>query len=357
MFKRIAIAAFLVLLVVLPATASARTGAVVFSRAITSVEMTEAGPVETVEGGLYAAKGGRLNQLTENPADSQPDFSADGRWIAFVRDGDVWAMRADGTGQHPLTSGLEVDAHPQFAPNGRYVVFERRAPGTERPRDLYTVRLSGDGLHQLVEFVEDVHDPVISPDGRLIAFVRSMPRHDGGYSDDVYTVRPSGAGLKRVTLTYRYDEFSPRFFKGGIVYSRGESEPGPAAYADVFTVHLDGTKPRPLVRGAGSAFVEDVSANGKLVLFRRDQGLWVKKIGRGRARKLTVVADNSQTNSVFSSDGRRVAAFVADDEAETLLAINVANRRGAALAQGFSLEAGSVASTIGPVIAWQPVRR
>ena len=64
------------------------------------------------KGGLYAAKEGHLNQLTEDPADSEPAFSADGRKIAFVRSGDVWAMRADGTGQHKLTSGAEVDSRP-----------------------------------------------------------------------------------------------------------------------------------------------------------------------------------------------------------------------------------------------------
>lgn len=339
----------LALLPVGSAAAAGPSGAVVFSQAIAGSE--GAAP----EGGLYAARNGHINQLTENPADSQPDFSADGRWIAFVRGGDVWAMRADGTGQHPLTSGPEVDAHPQFAPNGRYVLFERHAAGTERPRDLYTVQLSGEGLRVLVDFVEDLHEATFSPDGKLIAFVRSMPRHDSGYNDDVYTVRPSGLGLKRTTLTYRYDEFSPRFFKGGIVFSRGESEPGPAAYADVFTVRLDTTKLRPLVHGAGSAFVEDVASNGKTVLFRRDQGLWVKRIGRGRARKLSEVADGSKTNAVFSSDGRRVAAFIASNGVESLSAIDVASGRGTDLAESYSFD--DEGSTIGPVMAWQPVRR
>jgi hypothetical protein len=119
----------------------------------------------------------------------------------------------------------------------------------------------------------------------------------------------------------------------------------------------DGSRARELIAGAGSAFVEDVTPDGSLLLFRRDQGLWVKRLGRGRARKLTEVADNSATNAVFSSDGRRIAAFVATDEAESLSAVDVSSGRRAELAQGFSLESGSVATTIGPVMAWQPVRR
>jgi dipeptidyl aminopeptidase/acylaminoacyl peptidase len=356
-------ALFACIALALPASAVAApgsSGAVVFSRVVvekTTPDGPEGKVVEELKGGLYAARNGRLNQLTEDPADSQPTFSSDGRLIAFVRAGDVWAMRADGSAQHALTSGADVDGRPRFAPSGRYVVFERRGPAEGTPRDLYTVNIAGGNLHALTpSSPEDEHEATFAPDGRTIAFVRSSAEAGGGFADDVYSVRPSGAGLAQLTRTGRIDEFSPRYFSGGIVFSRGQSGEGPGAYADVYTMRGDGTRVKPMVRGVGSAFVEDVTPNGRLLLFRRDQGLWVKRLGPGRARKLTEVADGSKTNAVFSSDGRRVAAFVATEEAEMLSAIDVASRRESQLAEGFSLETGSVASTIGPVIAWQPVR-
>jgi dipeptidyl aminopeptidase/acylaminoacyl peptidase len=336
--------------------AAANSGAVVFSRAIAISEKTEGGQVEKTEGGLYAAKEGRLNQLTENPTDSDPDFSADGRKIAFVRDGDVWSMRADGTGQHKLTAGPEVDSRPQFSPDGHYVIFERRAAAEGSPRDLYRVNLGG-SAHALVASTADEHEASFSADGEAIVFVHSIAETGGGFADDVYSVRPSGAGLARLSRTGHIDEFSPRYFKGGIVFSRGQSGEGPGAYADIFTMRRNGSKVRVLVAGAGSSFVEDVAAGSQLLLFRRDQGLWVKKIGPGRAHKLSEVADGSSTNSVFASDGRKVAAFIATDDAESLSAIDVASRHSSQLAEGFALESGSVATTIGSVITWQPVRR
>jgi hypothetical protein len=173
-------------------------------------------------------------------------------------------------------------------------------------------------------------------------------------------VRPSGGRLARLTRTARLDEFDPRHFAGGIVYSRGRAGEDASAFADIYTIRRDGRRPRPLVAGAGSAYVEDVSPNGRTVLFRRDQGLWVKGIGRGRARKLTQLPDGSETNAVFSSDGRRVAAFVEADGREQLTSIDVASRSSRALAEGFapseSSASGGTTSTIGPVIAWQPVR-
>jgi Tol biopolymer transport system component len=340
-------------LAVSSATAAVPSGAVVFSKKTT----TPAGD----EGGLFAVKDGHLNQLTEDPTDSQPTFSADGRTIAFVRGGDIFAMRADGSGQRQLTNGPELDGRPLVSPNGLNVLFERRA-SEGAPRDLFTVRVGGGGLHALTSSPEDDHEASYSPDGCTIAFVRSVAETSGGTTDDIYTVRPSGTRLTRLTHSAHIDEFDPRDLDETIVFSRGESSPGPSAYADIYTMRDNGTKVRSLIAGVGSAYVEDATADGRLLLFRRDQGLWVKRISAGkagdrRARKLSELADGSTTNSVFSFDGRSVAAFVASDEAETLSSIAVANGARTTLAEGFSSEGSSSETTIGSVIAWQPVRR
>jgi len=360
MFNRITLTAFLVMLAAaLPATAfaaPARTGAIVFSMVtVESPGEVEGKKVEPkAKGGLYASKDGRLNQLTENPADAEPDFSADGRTIAFVRAGDVYAMRADGSGQRQLTSGPELDGRPLVSPNGRYVVFERRATAGA-PRDLYTVNVGGGASpHALAASVDDEHEASFTPDGRTIVFVRSVAEA-GGTADDVFTVRPSGARLRKLTRTAQIDEFAPRALDGKVVYSRGESTEGPSAYADIYTMGVDGKKARRLIAGAGSSFVEDATAGGRTILFRRDQGLWVKRIG-GKGRKLAELPDQSRTNAVFSSDGRKVAAFTVTEEDESLSVIDVATGR-RSYSEVVSEWTSEGTTTIGPVIAWQPVRR
>ncbi len=182
-----------------------------------------------------------LNQLTEDPTDSEPDFSADGRTIAFVRAGDIWSMRADGTGQHKLTTGAELDGRPQFSPNG--TLRRLRAPRGERqPRAISTGSTSAAAARPLVTSAGDEHEASFSPDGETIVFVRSVAETGGGVADDIYSVRPSGAGLARLTKTGHIDEFSPRYFKGGIVFSRGQSGEGPGAYADIFTMRRNGSQ-------------------------------------------------------------------------------------------------------------------
>lgn len=364
MLKRFTLTAFLVLLAAaLPASAQARTGAIVFSLVTVEhpcCEVEGKTPEPVTHGGLYASKRGNLNQLTEDPTDSEPDFSANGHIIAFVRGGDVWAMRADGSGQRQLTSGPEIDSRPLVAPNGRYVIFERRA-AEGAPRDLLTVRVGGGAVHALVVSPYDDHEASISPDGCMIAFVRSVAETGGGTADDIYSVRPSGIRRRRLTHTPHVDEFAPRDLGKTVVFSRGESTEGPSAYADIYAINEKSRKIHKLIGGAGSAFVEDATANGRTLLFRRDQGLWVKRLGRlhrgvRRVRKLAVLPDQSRTNAVFSSDGRKVAAFTASNEEESLSVIDVATRR-RVFSKVVGSFGGSDTTTIGPVIAWQPVRR
>ncbi|HEX6601073.1 MAG TPA: hypothetical protein VF030_00390 [Solirubrobacterales bacterium] len=345
MFKKTLIALSALLALVLPAAASAApsTGAVVFSKSTTVGK--------EVKGGLFAVRDGRLNQLTEDPTDTEPNFSADGRTIAFARGGDIYSIRPDGSGQRQLTSGPELDSLPKIAPNGRYVVFERRA--TEGgPSSLHTVGALGGGLRALTRGGND-REAAFAPDGKAIVFVRSTAA-GVNVNDDVYSIRATGSGLARLTRTGGIDEFAPRYFAGGIIFSRGESTPGAAAYADIFTMRRNGTKMKEQVAGVGSAYVEDVAPNGKTLIFRRAQGLWVKKIGPTKARKLSTLPDQSETSSVFSSDGKRVAAFVQAEEQQQLVGINVETGRESQLASGYNFDEGE-GTVLGPVIDWQPV--
>jgi dipeptidyl aminopeptidase/acylaminoacyl peptidase len=325
------------------ASAAPSSGAVVFSKA---------SKVEGVEkGGLYAVREGHLNQLTEDPADVEPAFSPDGTEIAFAREGDLFSVRPDGSGQRQLTSGSAVDSRPVVSADGRYVIFERSL-SEGAPADLFTVRITGGGQHQLTSGSGDDREAAVSPDGKAIVFVRGVTGAGATEEDDLYSIRPSGAGLARLTSSAGLDEFAPRYFAGGILFSRGDDSETAAAYADVYTMKRNGSRARPQVKGVGSAYVEDVSPDGHTLLFRRDQGLWAKRIGPAKARKLAQLPDGSQTSSVFSSDGKRVATFVEAEGEQRLVSIEVANGRSSELAEGYDLTEGG--TEIGRVLDWQP---
>jgi Tol biopolymer transport system component len=341
----IAVIALFALAIPAAASAAQHGSAVVFSQSWTTEGVEE--------GGLFAVKAGHQNQLTEDPADTEPSFSPDGRTIAFARDGHIYTVRPDGSGERRLTNGSTLDSRPQISPNGQIVVFERRS-AEGQPANLYTVRVNGGPATDLTPGPEEATEARFAPDGKTIVFVRTTLVGGDRVNADLYSIRPSGSGLTRLTTTGRVDEFDPRYFAGGIVFSRGNQSEGPAGYADIYTMRKDGTKVKPLVEGVGSAYVEDVSPQGHTLIFRRDRGLWVKKIGPGQAKKVAELPDGSQTNSVFSSDGKSVATLIEAKGEQRLMAINLANGRKTDLAEAYGETATEVA--FGPVIDWQPVR-
>ena len=76
------------------------------------------------------ADGSQLQRLTSEAAsDQQPSCSPDGQSIAFIREksedgGQVWIMKADGSGQKPLSRDTIKNAvHPTWSPDSRSVAF------------------------------------------------------------------------------------------------------------------------------------------------------------------------------------------------------------------------------------------
>jgi Tol biopolymer transport system component len=102
-----------------------------------------------------------LAQLTFSGG-SDPVPSPDGRQVAFARDGDLWAMSANGERQR-LVARNAVEA--AWAPDSRTLAYTR--PGSNGIR---TVRADGRGDRLL--FPGDADAPAWSPDGRSLAFLR-----------------------------------------------------------------------------------------------------------------------------------------------------------------------------------------
>jgi Tol biopolymer transport system component len=156
-----------------------------------------------------SADGRVLRPLTSGSGDDQsPAWSSDDV-VAFVRSGDVYAMRGRGGGLRRLTRGAAEDRSPAWSADGRRIAFTRlaakrpaRKKGRRRApkpvRELWVMRSGGGFERRVKQLPGPVAAPAWSPDGRRIAFVMTVKGRRG-----LYTIRADGRGVRRVTASAR----------------------------------------------------------------------------------------------------------------------------------------------------------
>jgi Tol biopolymer transport system component/imidazolonepropionase-like amidohydrolase len=150
----------------------------------TSVDVSPDGRTLVLDilGDIYTLpiSGGAATRITSGPAwDSQPEYSPDGKAIAFTSDRggieNVWLMDAAGSNPRPLTS--EKDAYvrnPVWTPDGRFLIA-RKEDGKRAgipPVELWIYHREGGGGIALTSKDETSHAgaPAVSPDGKSIYF-------------------------------------------------------------------------------------------------------------------------------------------------------------------------------------------
>ena len=152
----------------------------------------------------------------------------------------VAIINPDGTGFEELTSGSGNNAFPSFAPDGKRFVFRTFEA------DRYGLRIM-DLQTKTVATLTTEYDnfPLWSPRGDLIMFSRLI---DGAY--EIYTIKPDGSSLKRLTFTHGNDAhmaWSPdgeyiafassrMGFKDEVLYTDA-----PQPYGELFVMRYDGT--------------------------------------------------------------------------------------------------------------------
>ncbi len=117
-----------------------------------------------------------------------PALSPDGQQLAFVYRGDIWLVSSAGGRAAALTSHIETDAYPNFSPDGRWIAFASKRNGNW---DIFAVPVEGGSARQLTWHAGNEVPQGWSPDGRQILFAaRRDTANFALYALDVSTLRP-----------------------------------------------------------------------------------------------------------------------------------------------------------------------
>jgi len=242
-----------------------------------------------------------LRQLTQSGENAEAYFSADGRrlifqatWPGFSQCDQMYTMNLDGRDLQRVSNGFGRTTCGFFFPAGDRVLFSSthhvseacpakpdRSRGYVWPLDdydIYTARPDGSDLRRLTDSPGYDAEATISTDGSSIVFTSVR---DGDL--DIYTMNSDGTNVRRLTTDVGYDG-GPFFSPDGrrIAYRAwhptdtaeladfrtllraGLVRPG---RLDIWIMDADGSNKRKLTNNAGASFAPFFHPNGRQVIF------------------------------------------------------------------------------------------
>ena len=115
---------------------------------------------------------------------SDPRFSPDGKWLAYVRTeidresndykSAIWLVPADGGRPRPFTAGDRRDSAPRWSPDGRWLAFVSNRGGEKAKPQIYLIPTDGGEARRLTSMENGAGEPAWSPDGGCLAFTARL---------------------------------------------------------------------------------------------------------------------------------------------------------------------------------------
>jgi Tol biopolymer transport system component len=195
------------------------------------------------------ADGSQKRRLTFGPsADDSPEWAPNGRTLVFVSDRlqgryAVYAINVQTGAARHVADGNS----PAWTPDGR-IIFAGE-PDSKNEGKIFTVRPYGADLRPLARQPGNVSRAHVSGDGARLVYDRLDLTRD---TMDVYTADSSGAHAKPLIAKANRDEYDARWSPDGqwVVYDAGPSNVTDAEPDNVHIVRADGTGDVRLTRSA-----------------------------------------------------------------------------------------------------------
>lgn len=169
--------------------------------------------VFSIHGEIFTApvEEGDLRQITDSPwRDKDPQYSPDGKWIAFISDRsgreELYIAASDGAGEPQKISDLDTLKFGfAWSPSAKEIAFN----GSDNRLRKYNL-----DAKQTVELTSskygNISQPVWSPDGKWLAYSKA----DASRTNDVYLIPAAGGDERKVTFD-SYADVNPQFSPDG----------------------------------------------------------------------------------------------------------------------------------------------
>jgi imidazolonepropionase-like amidohydrolase/Tol biopolymer transport system component len=219
-----------------------------------------------------------------------PAISKDGKTLVFEATGDLWVQDRGGLARR-LLGGPGFEFLASFSPDGRRIAFVQDLLG-ERSLKVFDVET---GEVETLLSGQYYSYPAWSPDGRRVVYRARYGVETASITDP----RPE----KLADTTVARPHFSA---DGRYLY-------GTADDAVVYRFQLGGSGPaKPITRLTGPVTEAIVTPDGQWLVFGRDLGIWVARLGATPVQETDIRQLNPVGEGDFSLSGDGTAVVYAD---------------------------------------------
>src|SRR5436305_3786444 len=260
-----------------------------------------------------------LPQMTAGPAAAS--WSPDGQWLVYAMQGFLWRQRVEGSAAEQLTDSDGTDHQPDWSPDGRRIAFVRY---DGRSMEVMLLDLAGGAVTALTSGGAVNVEPRWSPDGARLAWISTAGSghfllHVARFRDGRLTeIRVLTPDRRSAVPRYYYSPFdhaiNPAWTPDGkslVFVSNREVAHGTG---DIVRVSADGSGSVEVLRREETNWQArpEVSPDGTRVVYASYLGgqwdqLWLLPVAGGAYPIPLTYGDFDNTGPRWSRDGRRIA--------------------------------------------------